>query len=177
MIIMILIIAILIIAAILIYASTKPDTFQIQRSISIKAPPEKTFPLINDMHNMQTWSAWEKIDPAMKRTYSGSANGVGAKYAWEGNKEIGQSSMELTKSNQHSKVSFNLDFIAPFEGHNTVDFTLVPSGENTIVTQTMNGASPYVAKVMCLLFFNQDKMIGDKFEEGLASLKVIAEHN
>ena len=81
MIIMILIIAILIIAAILIYASTKPDTFQIQRSISIKAPPEKIFPLINDMHNMQTWSAWEKIDPAMKRTYSGSANGVGAKYS------------------------------------------------------------------------------------------------
>ena len=163
------------IVAVLIYAATKPDTFQIQRSINIKAPPEKIFPLINDLHNMQTWSAWEKIDPAMKRTYSGSANGVGAIYAWEGNREIGQGSMELTESTQHSKVSFNLDFIKPFEGHNTVDFTLVPSGENTIVTQTMNGTSSYVAKVMCLLFFNQDKMIGDKFEEGLATLKTIAE--
>ena len=171
----ILIIAIVIIAAILIYASTKPDTFQIQRSISIKAPPEKIFPLINDLHNMQTWSAWDKIDPVMKRTYSGSANGVGAKYAWEGNREIGQGSMELTESVPHSKVSFNLDFIKPFEGHNTVDFTLMPNGDHTMVTQTMQGTSPYIAKVMCLLFFNQDKMIGDKFAEGLASLKAIAE--
>ena len=163
------------IVAVLIYAATKPDTFQIQRSINIKAPPEKIFPLINDLHNMQTWSAWEKIDPTMKRTYSGSVNGVGAIYAWEGNREIGQGSMELTESTQHSKVSFNLDFIKPFEGHNTVDFTLQPNGENTGVTQTMNGKSPYLAKVMCLLFFNQDKMIGDKFDEGLATLKTIAE--
>lgn len=171
----ILIIVIVMIVAVLIYAATLPDTFQIKRSISIKAPPDKIFPLINDLHSMQTWSAWEKVDPAMQRTYSGAASGVGAKYAWLGNREIGQGSMELTESIPPSKVSFNLDFIKPFEGHNTVDFTLVPNGESTVVTQTMNGSNPYIAKVMCLLFFNQDKMIGDKFEEGLAGLKITAE--
>lgn len=171
----ILITVIVLIAAVLIFAATKPDSFQVQRSVSIKAPPEKIFPLINDLHHMQIWSAWEKVDSTMKRTYSGTHSGVGAKYAWEGNREIGQGTMELTKSIPSSKVSFNLDFIKPFEGHNTVDFTLQPNGENTGVTQTMNGKSPYLAKVMCLLFFNQDKMIGDKFEEGLATLKTIAE--
>ena len=56
------IIAILI-AAILIYAATRPDTFRIERSTSIKAPPEKIFPIINDFHQWEAWSPWEKIDP------------------------------------------------------------------------------------------------------------------
>lgn len=76
-------VAVLIVAS-LIYAATKPSHFQIQRSATIKASPDKLFPLINDLHTMQTWSAWETVDPAMNRSYSGEASGKGAKYAWEG---------------------------------------------------------------------------------------------
>jgi hypothetical protein len=57
----------------------------------------------------------------------------------------------------------------------TVEFTLEPGGDSTNVTQTMNGSNSYISKLMCMLFFNQDKMIGGKFEEGLADLKAIAE--
>jgi hypothetical protein len=53
-----LIVIAVIIAAIVIYVATKPNDFQIQRTTGIKAPPDKIFPLINDLHNMQTWSAW-----------------------------------------------------------------------------------------------------------------------
>ena len=171
----ILIAAAVLIAAILIYAATKPSNFQIQRSETINATPEKLFPLINDLHSMQTWSAWETVDPAMKRNYSGETSGKGAKYAWEGNKEIGQGSMEITASTPPSKVALRLDFIKPFEGHNTVEFSLEPNGNNTVVTQTMRGTNAYLHKLICLLFFNQDKMIGSKFEQGLTNLKNIAE--
>ncbi|MGB7815824.1 MAG: SRPBCC family protein [Methylotenera sp.] len=161
------------IAAILIYASTLPDTFRIERSINIKAPPEKITPLINNFHNMQTWSAWEKIDPAMKRTYSGADSGVGAQYAWEGNKDIGSGSMEITESTP-TKVAMKLDFTAPFEAHNMVEFTLTPSNVGTTVNHAMFGPSPYISKIMCL-FFSMEKMVGPKFEEGLAALKASAE--
>jgi len=171
----ILISVLVLIAAILIYAATKPSDFKIQRSTTIKASPDKLFPLINDLHTMQTWSAWETVDPKMKRSYSGETSGKGAKYAWEGNREIGQGSMEITESVPASKVVLRLDFIKPFEGHSTVEFSMVPNGDNTVVTQTMRGTSSYIPKLMCLLFFDQDKMIGGKFEEGLANLKVIAE--
>lgn len=163
------------IAAILIYAATMPSNFEIKRSATIKASPDKLFPLINDLHHMQTWSAWETVDPQMKRSYSGEASGKGAKYAWEGNREIGQGSMEITESIPASKVAMRLDFVKPFEGHSTVEFSIEPNGENTVVTQTMRGTSSYIPKLMCLLFFDQDKMIGGKFEEGLANLKAIAE--
>jgi hypothetical protein len=170
------IIAIIIILAIilaLILAATKPDSFSISRSANIKASSEKIAPLINDFHHMQTWSAWEKVDPAMQRTYSGVASGVGAKYAWQGNKEIGAGSMEITESSP-TKIAMKLDFTAPYEAHNMVEFTLTPNGDNTTVTQVMSGPSPYISKIMCL-FFNMEKMVGPKFEEGLANLKAIAE--
>jgi hypothetical protein len=35
------------IAVVLVYAATLPDEFHIARTASIKAPPEKIFPLIN----------------------------------------------------------------------------------------------------------------------------------
>lgn len=170
------IIAVIIITLIfvaLIYVATKPDTFRIERSINIKARSEKIAQLINDFHNMQAWSAWEKVDPAMQRTYSGADSGVGAKYAWQGNKDIGAGSMEITESTL-TKIAMKLDFTAPFEAHNLVEFTLTPNNEGTMVNHAMFGPSPYFSKVMSLVF-SMDKMVGTKFEEGLASLKTIAE--
>jgi Polyketide cyclase / dehydrase and lipid transport len=167
------VIAVLVVT-VLIYAATRPDTFRVERSLSIKAPPEKIFPHINNFHQWQAWSPWEKIDPAAKTTYSGTNNGVGAAYEWNGNNEVGQGRMEIIESVPSSKVILKIDFIKPFEGHNTIEFTLVPQGDATTVTQAMYGASPFISKVMSL-FFSMDKMVGTKYEEGLATLKTIAE--
>ena len=168
------IIIVVLIAAVLIFAATKPDTFRVQRSASIKAPPEKIFALINDLHRWDAWSPWEKKDPAMKRTHSGAANGKGAVYEWDGNKDVGKGRMEITESSPPSKVAIKLDFIKPFEGHNIAEFTLKPEGDSTNVTWVMDGPAPFISKVM-QVFFSMDKMIGKEFETGLANLKTIAE--
>ena len=164
----------LLIAAILIYAATKPDSFRIERSTTIKATSEKVFALINDYKQWEAWSPWEKIDPALKRTYSGAASGVGAIYEWSGNKDIGQGRMEIVESTPSTKVSLKLDFITPFEAHNMVDFTLAQQGDTTTITQAMYGPSPYLSKLMTI-FFSMEKMVGGKYEEGLANIKAIAE--
>jgi Polyketide cyclase / dehydrase and lipid transport len=164
----------LVIAAILVYATTKPDSFRVERATNIKAPAEKIFPFIDDFHHWQTWSPWEKIDPNSKRTYSGASNGIGAVYEWSGNKDVGQGRMEIIESLPSSKMVMNIDFIKPFEGHNKVEFTLTAQGDSTKVTQAMYGRTPYIGKVMSL-FFSMDKMVGEKYEEGLATLKAVAE--
>jgi hypothetical protein len=169
----ILIVVVLLIAAVLIYAATLPDSFRVERSASIKASPEKIFPLIDDLHRMQTWSAWEKVDPGMKRAHSGSASGKGAVYEWDGNKEIGQGRMEITESSP-SRVTVRMDFIKPFAARNTVEFTLKAEGDSTRVTQAIFGPSPYISKLFGL-FCSMDKIIGGKFEESLAALKTAAE--
>jgi uncharacterized protein YndB with AHSA1/START domain len=162
------------IVVILAVAATRPDTFEVQRASVIQAPPEKIFPLIEDFHAWAGWSPWEKKDPAMKRSFSGPAMGKGAVYAWEGNSEVGQGSMEIVEDSPPSKLVLKLDFVKPFEGHNVVTFTLVPQGETTNVTWTMEGASPFFAKVIGLVC-DMDSMIGKEFETGLASLKALAE--
>ena len=170
----ILIVLVVIVAAILIYAATKPDTFAIKRSLAIRATPERLFALIDDFRAWQQWSPWEKRDPAMKRTLGGPDRGKGATYAWDGNKDVGQGSMEIVESTEPSRVLIKLDFIKPFEAHNTAEFVLVPNGDTTLVTWTMGGPSPYISKVFSV-FVNMDAMIGKDFEEGLANLKALAE--
>ena len=170
----IVLVAIVLVVALLIYAATRPDTFRVQRSANIDAPPEKIYALIEDYHRWGLWSPYEKLDPAMQRTYSGTAHGKGAVYEWEGNKKAGQGRMEIANTMPPSQITINLDFVRPFEAHNIVEFTLTPAGASTHVTWAMQGRLPYVAKVMHVLF-NMDRMIGKDFETGLANLKTLAE--
>lgn len=167
-------VAAVLIAGVLAYAATKPDTFRVQRSVTIQAPPEKIFPLINDLPRWKEWSPYEKKDPAMKRTFSGPAGGKGASYAWEGNNEVGQGRMEIAETTPPSKIIIDLHFLKPFEGRNTAEFTLDRKGETTNVTWSMYGPAPYLTKLIST-FCNMDSMIGDDFAVGLASLKALAE--
>lgn len=161
------------IGAMLAYATTRPDTFRIARSTSIKAPAEKIFPLINDLRAQATWSPFEK-DPNMKRTHSGSPQGTGAVYEWAGNSEVGAGRIAITDSRPSSRVTLALDMIKPFAAHNIVEFTLEPSGGSTGVTWSMHGEQPFIAKVMSV-FIDCEKMVAPQFEEGLARLKRMAE--
>jgi uncharacterized protein YndB with AHSA1/START domain len=162
------------IAGVLIFATTKPDTFSVQRAATIKAPPEKIFAVLNDFHRWPEWSPWEKLDPAMKRTLGGTPAGKGATYAWEGNSKAGAGRMEIVESAPASKVGIQLDFLKPFEGHNLTAFTLSPQGDGTQVNWAMTGPTPFVSKLM-QVFVDMDKMIGKDFEEGLSNLKKLAE--
>lgn len=82
--------------AVLGYAATQPDSFSVERTISISAPPEKVFAHLNDFHAWDAWSPWAKLDPAMKTTYGGPASGPGATYEWTGNSDVGTGRMEIT---------------------------------------------------------------------------------
>src|SRR5216684_6812271 len=141
-----------IIAIMLILAATKPDTFLVQRAITVKAPPEKIFPLINDFRQWGTWSPYENKDPAMKRSYSGTESGKGAVYTWDGNNNVGSGRMEILDASVPSKIVIKLDFFKPFEGHNTAESTMLPQGDATNVTTdviwVMRGPAVFVSKVM-----------------------------
>jgi carbon monoxide dehydrogenase subunit G len=170
----ILIAVVVLVIALLIFAATKPDSFQVQRTASIKAPPEKIFPLIDDFQNWGAWSPYENKDPAMKRTRSGAVNGKGAVYEWDGDKNVGKGRMEITESSPTSKIVIQLDFFKPFEAHNIAEFRLEPQGDSTKVTWAMHGPAPFISKLM-QVFINFDNMIGKDFEQGLANLKTVAE--
>lgn len=155
-------------------AATKPDTFRVQRSAAIKAPPDKIFPLINDFRQWGAWSPYEHKDPAMKRSYSAATSGRGAVYEWDGDNNVGAGRITITDTSPPSKVFIDLDMRKPFAASNKVEFTLVRNGDGTNVTWEMQGAAPYITKIM-QVFCDMDQMVGKDFEAGLANLKANAE--
>lgn len=152
----------------------RPDHFRIARNILIAAPPEAAFAQVNDLQRWQEVSPYTKLDPAAEYTYSGPRSGTGATLAWTGNNKIGEGRMTIIASCPHEFVRMNLKFVKPFKASHTVEFTFEREGEQTKVTWSMFGRSGFICKAMGL-FFNMDKMCGAKFEEGLDSLKAVAE--
>lgn len=168
----------ILIAIVVGLAAMRPDTFRVQRSIDINAPADKIFPLINDYRNWGSWSPYEHVDPDMQRTFSGPPSGKGSVYEWRGNKNIGHGRMEILDTAPPSKVVIKLDFFSPFEAHNMAEFTMQPKDSaangTTNVTWAMHGPVPFMAKIIHM-FMNMDRMVGGQFQQGLVSMKAVAE--
>lgn len=166
-------VALLAVAALLVFAAARPDTFVVARSATVQATPEKLYPLINDLRQFNTWNPYGKKDPNMRGEYRGPTAGPGAAYHFEGNKDVGKGSIRIVDA-APGKVTMQLHMIEPFEGRNSVEFILQPRGAATEVTWSMNGPSPFIAK-LAGVFMDMDRMIGRDFEAGLAGLKQRAE--
>lgn len=166
-------VVVVLVVALLAYATTRPDSFRLERQTTIKAPPEKVFANLNDFKLWGAWSPWEKLDPAMKRSYGASTAGKGATYSWASDK-VGHGGMEITEANAPTALKLKLDFTKPFEAHNQVEFTLKPQGDSTQVTWAMFGPMGFMNKLFGV-FMSMDKMVGKDFEAGLADLKAVSE--
>jgi uncharacterized protein YndB with AHSA1/START domain len=152
----------------------QPSQFSITRSATIAAPPETVFVLVNDLHKWEAWSPWAKLDPNAKNSYEGPPAGLGAALAWSGNKQVGEGRMTITESRPHELIRFQLEFLKPFKANHTAEFTFKLEHQHTTVTWNMAGHSNFISKAMGL-FMNCDKMVGGRFEEGLAQMKLLAE--
>jgi uncharacterized protein YndB with AHSA1/START domain len=164
----------LIVAVFAIVVALQPAEFSVTRAETIAAPPETVFAQVNDFHKWRAWSPWEKMDPEMTRTYEGEPAGEGAVYSWAGNSDVGEGTMTITESRPNELIRIKLEFIKPMEGTSDTEFTFTPEGDGTKVTWDMAGKNNFIGKAFCL-FMSMDKMIGGQFEEGLSSLKTVAE--
>ena len=161
-------------AGVLLYAHSRPDYAQVARSLRIAAAPQKIFPFLDDLHLHGAWSPFEQLDPAMTRTFSGAARGVGAVYQWDGNNKIGAGRMEIIDSAPAKRVIVELDFLRPIKANSIAEFSLQRVEGGTEVRWEMDGPRPFVVKLIGL-FFDLDAMNGRAFEQGLAALKALAE--
>ena len=164
----------LLIALFLIVAAFQPAEYRVTRSISINAPAETVFAHVNDFQAWSAWSPWEKLDPAMKRTYEGPRAGQGAIYGWTGNGKVGEGRMMILESRPPELIRIQLDFVKPFASTAQAEYTFRPENGKTAVTWTMTGSKNFLSKAMCMIV-SMDKMVGGDFEKGLAQLKSVAE--
>lgn len=154
----------------LAYVASRPAYFRIARKRAMKASPDAVFALIQDLRAWGQWSPWDKLDPNMTRTFEGAESGVGAKYHWVGNKQVGEGRMAVLEVAKDEKVVVDLQFIKPFPAHNKTTFTIAREGDGVVVTWLMEGNNNFMAKAFNV-FVNMDKLVGADFERGLESLE------
>ncbi len=158
----------------LIVVAIRPSEFRITRTTRIAAPPSAVFAQVNDFHRWTAWSPWEKLDPELKRTYSGPNSGTGTIYACAGNKQVGEDRMTLTETCPQDLTRIQLEFIKPFAATSLAEFTFRLEGQQTVVTWSMSSRHNFISKAFCM-FMNMDKMVGGDFEKGLTPLKSVVE--
>jgi uncharacterized protein YndB with AHSA1/START domain len=168
------IVVMLFVAAMLVFATTKPKTFHLRRSVTIKAAPDKVFALINDLHKWNEWSEGDNDDPNVQRTFSGPPAGAGAASEWHGTGKTGAGRMLITESIPSRKIAITVDFARPFTARNVNVFTLEAARDATNITWDFTGEYVYVLKVMTI-FVSIDRIMGKHFQTGLENLKRVAE--
>lgn len=145
----------------------------VERGVTINAPPATVFALVNSFTQFEKWSPWADKDPAMKVERSGPDIGVGAKYVWSGNAEVGTGSQEIVSSTPNSQVKVKLTF-GGFGGASEAIYTIVPEGAGSKITWAIDshlGGNP-INRYFGLFM---DKMVGPDYVKGLARLKTLAE--
>ncbi|HBR96514.1 MAG TPA: polyketide cyclase [Gammaproteobacteria bacterium] len=162
------------IAVLLGLAMGKPDVFRVERRKRIQAPAEAIYAYLNDLQAFRRWSPWEEKDPNMTASHSGTESGVGAVFAWDGDKNVGKGRMEIIAAEPNERVEIKLDFLKPFEAHNIVEFLLEEADCQTTVAWVMTGSNTFFSKIMSV-FVSMDKMVGPDFEAGLNKLQQLVE--
>lgn len=154
-----------IVVIIIIVSRFQPDTYTVERTATIEAPPQVVHAQLNDFRNWEKFNPWADADPNPRYTYEGPATGVGSVYHWEGNKEFGKGRFTIAESKPDEYIKVDMQFIEPFAGAGVVEYRMAPAPGGTQLTETMTGEHSWMSKIMCL-FVSFDKMLGEKFEEG-----------
>jgi hypothetical protein len=152
-----------------VVVATRPAAYRVERSATLRASPDVVFAQVADFRRWEGWSPWAKLDPQMKTTFEGPASGVGARYAWSGNDQVGAGRMTILEARASELVRLRLEFLEPWQSTASTEFTFTPEGGATRVRWVMSGEHDFLGKAFCL-FMDMDRMVGADFEQGLAQL-------
>jgi effector-binding domain-containing protein len=151
-----------------------PKKVQVERSITVNASNETVKTKLADFKFFQEkWNPFSEKDSAMKTTFEGETGMPGSKYSWKGNKDVGSGSMELIAINGDTILQ-KIIFTEPRPGGGDVYLIAKANANATNVTWGMKFEVGFFMRAM-MLFMNMDKMIGAKYEKGLAKFKEVME--
>jgi len=165
----------IVILALIVALFVKKD-YAVERQTTINKPESEVFNFIKHIKNQDQYSVWNSLDPAMKKTYTGTDGTVGFISAWEStNKNVGKGEQEITKITENKRVDMKLRFKEPFETEDEAYIETEGMGANqTNVKWGFKGKMAYPMN-LTLLFMNMEDMLGKDLQGGLDKLKTVLE--
>ncbi|MBI1315650.1 hypothetical protein GC167_02155 [bacterium] len=160
-----------IIALGLIYLSTQPAGYSVERSVEIKAPALSVQQWIVDLPKWEQWSSWSRMDSTNQTTYSDPSSGKGAWYSWKGD-ITGEGKLEIVDVEEGKRVATAIQFTKPFESLMDSRFEFEEANGVTRVRWINEGKMPFLFRFMNK---GMDKAMGPDLEKGLEAMKALAE--
>lgn len=148
------------------------NEYAVEREIIINKSKAEVFDFVRYLKNQDHYNKWVRMDPQMKKDFSGTDGSVGCVYYWDGEK-AGKGEQKITSVVEGERMDAEIHFIKPFEGmaHTHMVTEEVTPGQ-TKVTWGMKGESQYPMNFMNLFM---DSMLGADLDESLTTLKDVLE--
>lgn len=163
------------VAIFLLAALVMPKDYAVEKEIVIHKPKSEVFAYLKSLKNQDNWSVWMKLDPKIKKEYTGVDGTVGFVSKWEGNEDVGQGEQEIKKIIEGDRIDTQLRFIKPFKS--TSDAYMITETVDSTQTKVkwgFDGSMPFPMNAF-MPFMGIEKAIGNDFTTGLQNLKGILE--
>ena len=146
--------------------------YYVSREIVINKPKQVVFDYVKQLRNHEKFSPWTRLDPNIKKTYTGTDGTVGFQYTWNGNDNVGQGEQTIANIAEGESIDFGLHFVKPFDGLASSKMqTSAVSETQTKLTWSLASSMNYPNNII-LLFVDMNKVIGEDYQRGLVNLKV-----
>ena len=168
----ILFLLLIVIIGMAIYIAVQPNSFEVSRTRTIKAPVPVLYDNVIDFKNWEAWSSWVEADPDMKITLSEQTKGVDGSYSWEDKDGIG--TMKTIEAVPNKSIQQQMQFADFPSSDITWDFKPNEDG-STDATWTISGEDlPFGFKAFATVMGGIEKQIAPHYERSLEKLDSIA---
>lgn len=164
------IIVVVLVIAVVVIGLLLPNEYEVERSITIDAPPEVVFKYLNDLEEWEHWEPFTEMDPSIVTTIGEPSSGKGATQSWTG--DSGNGSLTFTMADVERGIAYDL----ALEGYDpsTSEMTYEVVDGKTVLTWSMAGKIG-VPVLGGYLAASIDSMVGSMYEDGLSNIQKIAE--
>jgi hypothetical protein len=130
---------------------------------------------LSDFSKGGEWSPYEKVDPNLKKTITGSPGQAGQTMDFEGNSDAGSGRLEMLRVVPNELVEIKLIMTKPVHAENIVTYQLTPEpAGGTRFSWSMSGDGGFLTKLISV-FIDCEKMIAGQFDVGINNLKTLIE--
>ncbi|WP_417876140.1 SRPBCC family protein [Winogradskyella sediminis] len=156
-----------------IYIAVQPNSYEVTRTRTIKAPTSVVYDNVIDFKNWEAWNPWVEHNPDIEVTLGETTKGIGGSYQWNEDGDIGH--MTTTDTNPKTSITQDMQF-AEFP-KSKVTWDLKPNTDgSTDVTWSISGDNlPFGFKMWSAFSGGMEKQIGPDYERGLEKLDSVVQ--
>ena len=154
-------------ALVLVVGLALPSRLHVERSITVRAPPDAVYARVSDLARWREWTPWGTDGTRDTQwVLGGPPQGVGSVRSWKGPQ--GEGTLSLTQADPRTGVTYDASVKGGPLMHGRITFTAVEGGTRVSWTEVAHvGASPVIHYLVPFI----EARLGADFERSLERLQ------